>query len=207
MGLFRSKEEKAQQKAEQKAKQDLVMERAKTFKSSKSVDDLLFIDTGKNLFRLSGLMNMAKIYSFDQVTGYEVVEDGNTLTSGGLGRAAVGAMTFGPAGAIIGAITGKKKSQNIIENLKIKINLVGDPSVIYIDLITKKTKSSSSAYKNAVAKADRIISTLDSFARQTNNNDTSSVSDDDILKFKKYLDEGIITQEEFNAKKKELLNL
>ena len=34
---------------------------------------------------------------------------------------------------------------------------------------------------------------------------TNIIGDDEIIKFKKLLDEGTITQEEFNKKKKELL--
>lgn len=40
-----------------------------------------------------------------------------------------------------------------------------------------------------------------------NINSSNNDSTDEILKFKKLLDEGAITQEEFDAKKKELLNL
>ncbi len=47
-----------------------------------------------------------------------------------------------------------------------------------------------------------------SFQHNTNNGDSANISSaDEIRKYKELLDDGIITEEEFNAKKKQLLNL
>lgn len=47
-----------------------------------------------------------------------------------------------------------------------------------------------------------------SFQNNTNNGDSANISSaDEIRKYKELLDDGIITEEEFNAKKKQLLNL
>ena len=65
---------------------------------------------------------------------------------------------------------------------------------------------------------DEIINTLSSLLKKrnpplfkNNNNDIPTTKDssptDEIRKYKELLDDGIITQEEFNSKKKELLNL
>ena len=51
----------------------------------------------------------------------------------------------------------------------------------------------------------RIIYNLQTRDNEKNNNNSFSQADE-ILKFKKLLDEGIITQEEFDKKKQELLN-
>ncbi|EQE00563.1 short C-terminal domain protein [Clostridioides difficile CD9] len=54
----------------------------------------------------------------------------------------------------------------------------------------------------------RIKDSTNNNKPQTYNiNSSNNDSTDEILKFKKLLDEGAITQEEFDAKKKELLNL
>ena len=110
------------------------------------------MDSGK--FRIKGFLTSADIYPVELISGYEIVEDGTSITSGGLGRAAIGGLAFGGAGAIVGAITGKKSSKGIVNTLKIKINLTDlDTPVLYVNLITKKTKKSSVLYKNAITKS------------------------------------------------------
>lgn len=82
-----------------------------------------------------------------------------------------------------------------------------DKPVIYIDILTSKTKNNSLIYKDAIQKADEIVSILESASKSKENNTSHHVEGDELLKYKKYLDEGIISQEEFNRKKQELLNL
>lgn len=60
-------------------------------------------------------------------------------------------------------------------------------------------------YKKDISEAiKRIIYNLETSDNKSNSNNSISKADE-ILKFKKLLDEGIITQEEFEMKKKELL--
>ncbi len=68
------------------------------------------------------------------------------------------------------------------------------------------------SYKNANEYAQEVFNTLykafNDFKEKDEVNDNNTISSaDEILKFKKLLDEGIITQEEFDAKKKQLLGL
>lgn len=146
-------------------------------------------------------MQSGLVLNLADINGYEIVENGVTVTSGGLGRAKVGASTS------------KKNSDSIIDNLKIKINMNDlNLPVTYISLITTKTKISSLTYKMEIKRADNIISSLDILVKQYQNivpvsEPTKLLATDEIRKFKALLDEGIINQEEFNAKKKELLNL
>jgi len=66
---------------------------------------------------------------------------------GGLDMAAVGAVTFGAAGAIVGSNMGKKGT-NICNSLKIKLTLRDSPTPAYfIDFVTRETKKSSYLYK------------------------------------------------------------
>ncbi|WP_197041716.1 SHOCT domain-containing protein [Robinsoniella sp. KNHs210] len=80
-----------------------------------------------------------------------------------------------------------------------------------IELLSSETKKSSMTYGLMKSSSERIISLLDLIVRQSENvtdpvQNTSSVADE-ILKFKNLLDIGAITLEEFEAKKKQLLNL
>lgn len=68
------------------------------------------------------------------------------------------------------------------------------------------------SYKNANEYAQEVFNTLykafNDFKENDEVNDNNVISSaDEILKFKKLLDDGIITQEEFEAKKKQLLGL
>lgn len=168
---------------------------------------LFYVDTEKQQFKVGGYRNAANVFDFNQVSSYELVESDHTITSGGLGRSAVGAVAFGGVGAVVGALTGGKKTKKVVENFKIKINLKSiETPVVYVELLIGKTKTNSLIYKDALEKADNILSILDYYSIQKENINTT-VGDDELLKFKKYLDEGIITQAEFDAKKRELLNL
>lgn len=158
-----------------------------------------------NKYRLS------RVCAYEDLLSYELLEDGDSITSGGLGSAAAGALLFGGTGAIVGGITGKKTTKKEISSLKIKITLKNVTSApTYINLLTIKSKSTSLMYKAAYEQAQQILSTLDqiSSSLETKNSQQSQTSSaDEILKYKNLLDIGAITQEEFDAKKKELLGL
>lgn len=153
------------------------------------------------------------IYSFDEILGYELLEDGNSITKGGLGAALVGGM-FNPLGAVVGASVGKRKTKSTCTRLQIKItvNNINSPAV-FINLITNETKTDGFVYKTAYNSAQNILSVLQIICENnktnaTNNNGGSVAnSADEILKYKNLLDQGIISQEEFDAKKKQLLGL
>lgn len=236
MGLFGNKEESqkkkqakiaakeekklaaSQEKQLKKQQQKEAVARVNEFKPSLKVGNLLFIDQEKRQFRVKGFLNALNIYKLDDINGYEVIENGESVTSGGLGRAAVGALAFGGAGAIIGAVTGKKQSKSYVDSMEIKITMYDlDNPVVYIPLINSKYKRSSLVYKSQVKLADQVIATLDTLLRNSGSevpvsheqdeHSTEVSPIDEIRKYKELLDDGILTQEEFDAKKKELLDL
>ena len=177
-------------------------------------------DTKSGLFRVNQLFDINKsksenqaecTYEFSKILSYDVVEDGVTITSGGLGRAAIGAITFGGIGAIVGSVTGGKKQRKYVDNLKIIVNMdnVYTP-VIRIPILQKKTKTSSNKYRQATEDVENIISILENqvkkLEKNNNINNTKSIADE-IRDFKTLFDDGIITSEEFEQKKKDLLGI
>jgi len=68
-------------------------------------------------------------------------------------------------------------------------------------------KVNSSKLQNQPEIAQQPAPTPNFAVVNTNNTSNASKTADDLIKFKKLLDDGIITQEEFDAKKKQLLNL
>ncbi|EPI04649.1 hypothetical protein D920_00189 [Enterococcus faecalis 13-SD-W-01] len=205
------KEEKVQKKALKEQEKIESMNKLKAFNPDRTFGKVMFIDTENRQFKTTDISKPGNIYNLDQIEGYEIVENGSSVSSGGLGRAAVGALTFGGAGAIVGAVTGKKKSRTVVENLKIKFKMNNlDTPVVYLQLLSHSVKQNSIIYKDAIILADKILSTLDILLKEdsekTSTKQNFSASDE-IRKFKELLDEEIITQEEFDLKKKELLNL
>ena len=160
----------------------------------------------------NGKKKNPKVYDYKDIIEFELLEDGDSITKGGLGRAIAGGILLGGVGAVVGGVTGKKKTKSVVNSLQIKITLndINNPT-IYIPLIRSKTKTSSFIYKTSYKFAQEILSTLSVITENSEidanaNNSSYSVADE-ILKFKDLLDNGIITNDEFNIKKKELLGL
>lgn len=154
-----------------------------------------------------------KIYKYSDIVDFELLEDGESITKGGLGRAVTGGVLLGPLGAVVGGVTGHKKNKSICNSLKIKvtINDISNPTV-YINFVTAQTKKDGILYKSAYKLAQDCLSTFQLICnsqeeKQENNNVAAVSNADEILKYKNLLDSGIITEEEFNAKKKQLLGL
>ena len=103
-----------------------------------------------------------KWFPFSALVSYDLLEDDSLVTSGGVGQALIGGAVFGGAGAIAGAITGKKTQKKKIESLYIKVTL-NDFNIpcILISLITKPTKTSSKEYQTIFEEAHKILSVLD----------------------------------------------
>lgn len=159
------------------------------------------IDDTHRLFyvgkRKEKLDRLSLIYSFDEVIGYEYqVLGGKTVTKskGGLGRAVVGGALFGGVGAVVGATTAKKESK-----------VEGQMHVLHVEFQTCIGKSS----RNFPHVPDGFTNFLDKCLdeQSVQSNPIELMSADEILKYKQLLDVGAITQEEFDAKKKQLLGL
>ncbi|WP_342538500.1 SHOCT domain-containing protein [Sporosarcina sp. FSL K6-1540] len=170
-----------------------------------------FDDENKKML-IPGQFGRDNIFSYNDIVSYELLEDDEVVTSGGLRRAAVGGVLFGGAGAVVGAVTGRK-NKGVCNNMGIKltVNNMSQP-IVYISFIQTKTKTDSNAYKVANHEAQECMSTLqlicDNQKGEEKETTTYSFSTaDEIKKFKELLDDGILTQEEFDAKKKELLGL
>lgn len=183
------------------------------FKPTKKVGTLSFDDNTK-AFVIRKSKKDADLYYYNQLVDFELLEDGNSITKGGLGRAAVGGLLLGGVGAIVGGVTGGKKTKGICNSLQIKITLRNSPrQTIYIPFITTATKTSSFFYKSSFQSAQDTLSALqlavdliEGSSVESQPARATSVADE-IMKFKGLLDVGAITQEEFDAKKKQLLSL
>ena len=181
-------------------------QRRKAFRETDSIynGDALFvsIDKPNRLFYIGhrgGDKGPRMIYSFDEVAGYEsdVPDDLMvTETKGGIGRAVIGAAVAGPVGAIVGAATAKTETRKgrSKENVSIRFALpLGEsslPTTVYPGGMTTFLKSCKGGQEKPQVAAPVAPSVAD-----------------ELLKFKQLLDMGAITEEEYNAKKAQLLGL
>lgn len=179
------------------------------FHSTNHFEKYISLDENNKLWKVPcSFPNL--VFSYDDIISYELLQDGQSITKGSLGSAIVGGAVLGGVGAIVGSNIGSKKTKQVISEYRIKIvtNNICFPEVYINFLATGKVKSNSILYKAYTGYAQRVLSLLDII---TNNSsltvDSSTSAADEIKKYKNLLDEGIITQEEFDAKKKQLLNL
>ncbi|MEK5070553.1 SHOCT domain-containing protein [Sporosarcina sp. FSL K6-1508] len=190
-----------------------------SFNPSKKIGTFVeFDDTQKKWLILTGFLgkrDKSKVFNYSDIVDFELLEDGESVTQGGLGRALVGGALFGGAGAVVGGVTGKRKNKAICNSLKIKVTLrdVNNP-LIYITFLNTATKKDGFMYKTNYQLAHECLSAFQIICNEQevliNNNGSNKIAGsaaDEIKKFKNLLDEGILTQDEFDAKKKELLSL
>lgn len=188
---------------------------AKVFKPTNRIGASIAFDDQTNTFlvtTISGFKTFYDIFEYSQIVDFELLEDGESITKGGLGRAVAGGVLFGGVGAVVGAATGGKKTKSICNSMRIKITLRNAYApVAYVDFIKTATKQDSNAYKQAQKNAQEALSALqiavDKCQTVPAAQEVSASAADEILKFKQLMDAGVISEDEFDAKKKQLLGL
>lgn len=181
-----------------------------SFKPTKEIGNYIRFDDVTKTFVI-GSKSKGSLYKYENIVDYELLENGETITKGGLGRAVVGGALFGGVGAVVGGVTGNRKTKDICDSMKIKITLKDSiRPVEYINLISSSTKKNGIVYKTCYNIAQEILSYFKIICDQQQRSqiETQQTSAaDEIIKFKDLLDAGVITQEEYEAKKKQLLGL
>ena len=190
-----------------------------SFTPTREVGNYFAIDENARLWAIGKGMfpslKNAVPYSYDDIVDFELLEDGSSIIKGSVGSAIVGAALFGGVGAVVGSATGKKKIKQTCTNLMVKITVNNMTAPVeYIKLISSTTSKNSMIYRGAYQDAQQIISLLQLICSQRKDaKEVNSVlvqqasGADELSKYKALLDDGIITEEEFQAKKKQLLGL
>lgn len=194
------------------------LERVSNFKATYQVGGYIWFDDDHKWFVLpQGTFNYkidkCYVFKYEDLLNFEVLEDGTTITKGGLGKAVVGGAIFGLAGAIAGGTS--KKTKQVCNKLQIKVTTKNiDRPIIYITLINSETKKSGFIYNQAeksvqeiLSKFQIIVNELEEEKKIKKDSNNAISPTDEIKKYKELLDMGAISEEEFNEKKKELLNL
>ncbi|WP_159063392.1 hypothetical protein [Acetivibrio saccincola] len=94
----------------------------------------------------------------DDILGVEIYENGNSISKTGtvsmLGRAFIGSL-IRPIGTVIGGVTAKKKSVEIVNKIDVAVSIKNTrkPLIIIPVRISKRTKKNSKKYKRAMKKS------------------------------------------------------
>ena len=192
------------------AEHDQVVVESMAFNATKKIGDLLEVDESEQKWRIPVKTGLPKIHTFDEIVSFELLEEGETITKGGLGGAIAGGLLFGGTGAVVGSVIGKKQSKPMCNSMSIKIvlNNMSNPNE-YIHVIDTPLKRSGFVFEVFFSQVQECLSVLQMICDNQNNKPAeSNVSNaDEIQKFKSLLDSGVITQDEFDMKKKQLLGL
>lgn len=176
-----------------------------------------FNDNEKKIMLGSGNRPEANyLFNYDQIIGYEILDNGGAIASGGVGGAIVGGVLLGAVGAIAGSQV--KKVKDVCTSLDIKVTISEwEKPAFFINLVDCEIDRKSITYKEKIKKAQEFASKIDIILEERNKEATkgseqSSVMDSDravaeIRKFKQLFDEGMLTEEEFTAKKKLILGI
>lgn len=150
------------------------------------------------------------IYDFKDIIKVELDENGNKYVSqNGVLRAVVGSAVFGGVGAIVGSTTATKSHTINSLNVIVYTSRISDP-VITIPLIISPVSDSSALYSRNKADAIKLMGMLNAIAVQNEPAKVENVSAisnaDELAKYKKLLDEGAISEEEYKEVKSKILN-
>ena len=104
--------------APQKPKAYTAKDTGYTYVPTKKVGDYFVVnETDKTWAVPTGLFKKvvqpASVHKYSEIVSFELLEDGNSITKGGIGRAVAGGVLFGGVGAIVGGSTGKKKTKGV----------------------------------------------------------------------------------------------
>lgn len=162
--------------------------------------------------------------TYSDVISAELQENGKTTHGLNIARGVGLGLVTGGYGAIAGLVTGGKKKQKVELDIIIKFKNRKQEKIEYY---RGKIRGTDAVFKQSIVpKAIALVDLINSFpekALEQSNNQTETTEPaveqsaqpsspaadplDEIKKLKGLLDIGAITQEEFDAKKKQLLDL
>ncbi len=154
---------------------------------------------------------LSKIYNFSEMINYEVYENGISKVRGTAGKTFVGKTFF-----CQNDLTANNESDKCTElKLAIRISDILNPQIIITYLSNVHYSKSGTKYKKIIKNLQEICSTLEYIINantpeeqnKTTNVVTTKSCKIQIKELKEMLDEGLITQEEFEQKKKIILDL
>ena len=180
----------------------------------------LLIDSEHELFIYQQGDSLSKTYRFFDLINYEVYENGQSKVKGRAGSALIGGAFFGLTGLIVGSSMSRKIEDKCNQlKLMIRLNDLDHPQIVitYVDNVAwDKTgftyRTMKENLKQVCAALEYMMNakTLEQSVGEKTVNQI--IKEEKTLKeqmqeLKEMLDSGLITPEEYEQKKKQLLNL
>ena len=155
--------------------------------------------------------NYNKLYiPFPDILNCEIQEDGITVQRSGMAGAIVGALIADTAGAVIGATT--RKSTDWVAGMNVCIFASGIPNGHLILSLAQNIKRNSSEYLTAKHHAQNIYNAITAIIAENKRNQNSQAvhpAQNDVAaklrELKQLLDDGLISQDEFNEMRQNVL--
>jgi len=124
-------------------------------------------DINKKFAVIIGRKGQPKVYNYNDLGEFELNEDGNSIVKGKGLATAVGGLTFGLLGAMVGS-SGKRKNENTCTSLIVRmmVNELDNPEIV-IPLIVTEVKKSSIIYTNSLSQAKTLMATLNYIEKAT----------------------------------------
>lgn len=204
----------------------------KLFTKIKAVQKV-FLDENNKMFAIKNERGVFRPQKYSDLINYEVYENGNSILEGKTGRAIVGGLVGGSAGAIIGS-SASREMKGTCTDLQIIIH-INDPTctpIILTYIQRDNLDKDSSAYRKIRESLQQICSQLQFILNQKNLAEAEKVNTllkessniqksinlqqsahqaptkkEELLELKELFDEGLISEEEFNQKRKKILGL
>ena len=188
------------------------------FTIEKEVVGLLYVDDTKKKWAVKEWNDNTdiKIYDYSDLIDFELIEDNQSIVKGSMGKALVGGALGGTMGAVIGSAGSKKINQKCsLLEVRIRTNDFQKPQYCISLINGLEVPKTSDFYKKNREEAQNLIGVLNYIA---NNGNVVALEEKSVPEEKESLGtrlreldqlrkEGLITDEEFELKKKELLNL
>ena len=161
----------------------------------------------------------SKTYNFSDLINYEVYENGQSQVQGRAGSALIGGAFFGLGGMIVGS----SMSRNINDKcnqlqLIIRLNDFNSPQIIIDYCKNSNLDKSSILYRNIKNNLQTVCSMLEYMLNEKTLEQSSAAKKeaqpaikvtgkDQLKELKEMLDDGLITQEDYEKKKKQILGI
>lgn len=203
--LVQSKEQYKEYKKKFVPKMDAI------FGTNRPYPVMYFNDELRQIFTYSNWgWKKSEIINYDDIIKLVTINDLTDKKGHPLIKAAAGGALIGGIGAILGAMSGGTKTKGLINKLELDLYLK-DKTVFHLNLVDPSLpqKTTSDTGKTAIADFDNWKVKIDEIINlnELNSKENSNDNINDLKQLKQLADDGVITQDEFEAKKKQILGL
>lgn len=154
------------------------------------------------------LQSPDKDYSYSELLAYEPIETPENVSKNhSISHGIAGAVIGGAAGAVVGAASGQN-SYSAVSELSVMASF-SDGKAYKAQFIYGSTKTNTPEYRKAKEQATALSLKLEGIinANKAKQSTAPSSDADEIRKLKQLADDGILTEDEFEAKKRQVLGI